>query len=211
MCLNSSTWINAQGAYNELFNELQTQNGQYWLKTNTPYLEVSTPVRLVFSNHCGPPRISYLPSFSCNSTLNASSPLFHDISNLTTELMSEVSHDVSKEPSLQLLSGESLSLRTCNRDDGARLDIKASGFLGWSVPIFFFWCPHTPLCSFKPIKPLPPAWRCKALSIWRASSWDRALALLCYPLLEAWVPPLHLLISVWLFSCPSSGTLRTVR
>ena len=52
--------------------------------------------------------------------------------------MSEVCHDVSKEPSLQPLSGESLSLRTCNRDDGARLDIKASGFWGGRFQSSFF-------------------------------------------------------------------------
>ena len=61
----------------------------------------------------------------------------NDIRDLTAELMSETCHDVSKEPSLQPLRGESLSLRTCNWDDGARLDIKASGF--WVVgfnPLF---------------------------------------------------------------------------
>ena len=52
------------------------------------------------------------------------------IKDLTAELMSELCHDVSKESSLQPLSGESLSLRACNRDDGAQLDIKASGFWG---------------------------------------------------------------------------------
>jgi len=35
------------------------------------------------------------------------------------ELMSEVCHDVSKEPSLQPLIGDLLSLCTCNWDDGA--------------------------------------------------------------------------------------------
>jgi len=53
---------------------------------------------------------------------------YTDIRDLTAELMSEVCHNVSKEPSLQPLSEKSLSLRTCNRDDGARLDIKAFGF-----------------------------------------------------------------------------------
>jgi len=52
--------------------------------------------------------------------------------------MSEVCHDVSKEPSLQPLSGESLSLRNCNQDDGAQLDIKASGFWGGQFQSSFF-------------------------------------------------------------------------
>jgi len=54
----------------------------------------------------------------------------YDIRDLMAELMSEVCHDVSKEPSLQSLSGELLSLCTSNRDDGTCLDIKASGFWG---------------------------------------------------------------------------------
>jgi len=54
----------------------------------------------------------------------------NEIRDLTAELMSEVCHNVSKKPSLQPLSGESLSLHTCNRDDGACLDIKALGFCG---------------------------------------------------------------------------------
>ena len=49
----------------------------------------------------------------------------NDIRDLMAELMSEVCHDVSKEPSLQ---AESLSLHTCNLDNGAWLDIKACSF-----------------------------------------------------------------------------------
>ena len=66
----------------------------------------------------------------------------NDIRYLTTELMSEVCQDVSKEPSLHPLSGESLPLRTYNRDDGARLDIKASGFWGGWFQSSFFRCLH---------------------------------------------------------------------
>ena len=52
--------------------------------------------------------------------------------------MSEVCHDVSTEPPLQPLSGESLSLRTANQAVGARLDIKASGFWGSRFEPTFF-------------------------------------------------------------------------
>ena len=62
----------------------------------------------------------------------------NDIRDLMAELMSEVCHDVSKEPSLQ---SESLSLHTCNLDNGAWLDIKASSF--WVVNSnLLFRCPH---------------------------------------------------------------------
>ena len=62
----------------------------------------------------------------------------NDIQDLTTELMSEVCHDVSTEPPLQPLTGESISLRTSNQDVGARLDIKASGFWGSRCEPTFF-------------------------------------------------------------------------
>jgi len=65
------------------------------------------------------------------------------------ELMSEVCHNVSKELSLQPLSVELLSLCTCNRNDGARLDIKASSFWGGLFQSSFFdvriFNPYAPL------------------------------------------------------------------
>ena len=42
--------------------------------------------------------------------------------------MSEVCHNVCVEPNLQPLTGEHLSLATANREDSARLDVRASGF-----------------------------------------------------------------------------------
>ena len=64
----------------------------------------------------------------------------NNIRDLTAELMSEVCHDVSMEPSLQPLNEESLSIRTSNRNAGARLDIKASGFWGGQFQSSFFGC-----------------------------------------------------------------------
>jgi len=52
--------------------------------------------------------------------------------------LSEACHDVSTEPSLQSLSGESLSLASANTEPGARLDIKASGFWGCQYLSTFF-------------------------------------------------------------------------
>jgi len=51
----------------------------------------------------------------------------NDIRDLTAKLISEVCHNVSKEPSLQPES-HFLSVLALNWDDGAHLDIKASGF-----------------------------------------------------------------------------------
>ncbi len=44
---------------------------------------------------------------------------------LTADLLPEICHDVEIEPTLQPLTGERLSNRTANTEDGARLDVKA--------------------------------------------------------------------------------------
>ena len=76
----------------------------------------------------------------------------NDIRDLTAELMSEICHDVSTEPPLQPLSGESLSLRTTNQDVGARLDIKTSGFCSSRFePTFFDVRIFNPYAPFKPL------------------------------------------------------------
>ena len=53
----------------------------------------------------------------------------HDeIRDITATLLTEMCHNVATEPPLQPLSGEVLNHRTANREDGARLDIRARGF-----------------------------------------------------------------------------------
>ena len=54
----------------------------------------------------------------------------NDIRDLTAGLLTEVFPNVAIEPDLQPLSGETLSLRTSNSEDGARLDVSAQGFWG---------------------------------------------------------------------------------
>ena len=57
----------------------------------------------------------------------------NEICDLTATPMSEICHDVCTEsppPPLQPLSGESLSFSTANREDSARLDVRARGFGG---------------------------------------------------------------------------------
>ena len=62
----------------------------------------------------------------------------NEIRDLTANLLSEVCHNVSTEPHLQPLTGESLSLATANSQDGARLDIAANGFWGGCFKRTFF-------------------------------------------------------------------------
>jgi len=112
-----------------------------------------------------------------------------------------------------LSSGESLSLRTCNWNDDACLDIKASGFWGdrfqssiFDVRIFN---PYAPSNRFNPTASM------NARSAEHTKGEFVTLnmhvsVLLCSPPREAWVPPLQLHISVWPSFCPLSGRPLTV-
>ena len=50
--------------------------------------------------------------------------------DITAGFLTEVCHNVGTEPPLQPLSGEQLTLRSANREDGARVDIAADDFWG---------------------------------------------------------------------------------
>ncbi len=52
----------------------------------------------------------------------------NEVRDITADLLTEICHDVELEPTLQPLTGERLSHRTANTEDGARLDVKARGF-----------------------------------------------------------------------------------
>ena len=106
--------------------------------------------------------------------------------------MSEVCHDVSTEPPIQPLSGESLSLRTANQDVCARLDIKASGFWGsWFEPTFLMLEYLTLMPLQTVVIPIASMKLRSAVSMRReCERWNMViLVLLFFQLLEAWVPP----------------------
>ena len=66
-------------------------------------------------------------AFSCPS--GALSSIRHDdIRDLTARLLTEVCPNVAVEPELQPLMGETLSYRTSNYEDGARLVSQHKGF-----------------------------------------------------------------------------------
>ena len=54
----------------------------------------------------------------------------NEVRDITSTLLTEVCHGVTTEPYLQALSGEYLSHRLANTEDGARLDIAMYGFWG---------------------------------------------------------------------------------
>ena len=72
----------------------------------------------------------------------------NEIRNLMATLLTEVCHDVRIEPGLQPVTNETLTGASANRQDGARLDIAANGFLGGTFERTFFdvrvFNPHAP-------------------------------------------------------------------
>ena len=94
------------------------------------------PIHLPSTCVCG-------KSFSLDHALSCPCGSFpslrhNEIRDVTADLMNEVCHNVSTEPHLQPLSGESLRFKTSNRQDQARLDIKAQGFWGDRHQCAFF-------------------------------------------------------------------------
>ena len=61
----------------------------------------------------------------------------NEIRDITATLLTEVCHNVATEPPLQPLTGETLTARSANTDDNARLDIRARGFWNNSQDAFF--------------------------------------------------------------------------
>ena len=72
----------------------------------------------------------------------------NEIRGISTKLLTEVFPNVGIEPGLQPLSGETLVMCTANRQDEARLDIRAQGFWGKRWQDAFFdvrvFNPHAP-------------------------------------------------------------------
>ena len=127
--------------------------------------------------------------------------------------MSEVCHDVSTEPPLQPLRGESLSLRTANQMlvlawTSRLLD---SGVLGLNLLFLMLEC-----LTLMPLQtvviPIASMKLRNAVSMRReCERWNMViLVLLFFQLLEAWVPPPLWLTSAWPSSYLVSGNHPTV-
>ena len=84
----------------------------------------------------------------------------NEIRNLSAKLLTEVCPNVGIEPELQPLSGETLALRTANRQDEARVDIRAQGFWGErKQDAFFDVRVSTPMRPATALLPQVPATR----------------------------------------------------
>ena len=94
------------------------------------------PARLPSHCSCGE-AFSVSHALSCSK--GALPSIRHNrIRDLTAELLTEVCPNVATEPVLQPLTGERFALRTANRQDDARLDIKAQDFWDHSKRSAFF-------------------------------------------------------------------------
>ena len=61
----------------------------------------------------------------------------NDIRDITANWLSEVCHDVEREPPLLPLTGETIILQSANRRDDAKADIRARGFWGQQQSALF--------------------------------------------------------------------------
>ena len=94
------------------------------------------PERLPTKCECG-------SAFSINHALNCPSGAFPilrhtEVRDFTGKLLAEVCPDVTLEPDLQPLEGESLDFASANHEDNARADIRARGFWGGNRQCTFF-------------------------------------------------------------------------
>ena len=61
----------------------------------------------------------------------------NEIKDLTATLLTEVCNDVKVEPDLREITTETMTRRTANTEDDARLDIAANGFRGGRLERMF--------------------------------------------------------------------------
>ncbi len=72
---------------------------------------------------------------------------FNKLRNLTASLLKETCHGVATEPSLQPVTSETFNLASANKQDGAHLDIVASGLGGSAFERAFFDAICSPLLT----------------------------------------------------------------
>jgi len=93
------------------------------------------PERLPTKYECG-------SAFSINHALNCPNGVFpilrhNGVRDSTEKLLAEVCPDVTLEPDLQPLEGESLDFASANHEDNARANIRARGFWGGNCQCAF--------------------------------------------------------------------------
>ena len=82
-----------------------------------------------------------LKEFTVGHAMNCPTSSFptirhNELHDFTASVLSEVCYDLSVEPQLQPLTGETFPLASANVEDGACLDVAASGFGGVTIRRF---------------------------------------------------------------------------
>ena len=83
----------------------------------------------------------------------------NELRDITAELLTEVCHSVGVEPTLQPLTGEQLSYRSANIEDGAHLDVAAEGFWDHRQKAYFDVKVFNPLAPTYGSTSLPQCYR----------------------------------------------------
>ena len=127
-------------------------------------------------------------------------PTLHhnEVRDLTAELLAETASGVSTGPRLQPLHDEVFQLRLANREDEARLDVRASNF---------WWKGQEALFNFRVLYPIAPSYRQRTSSLsTECTNWKRNGSMLRgYEKLSVELSPPCFLrpLEVWPESVPS--------
>ena len=144
---------NASAGLQRAMDLAQEKGASSWL-TSLPLKEFNLALHKGAFHDATALRYGWLPKnipthCSCGSSFTVEHALFcpkggfpimrhNEVRDLTANLMAEVCHDVCIEPTLQPVTGEHLSGASAITDEGARLDIAASGFWGGRHKRAFF-------------------------------------------------------------------------
>ena len=137
-------------------------------------------------------------AFSCPSG-GFPSIRHNELHDIAAAFLSDICHNISIEPTLQLLSGEHFQYRSANVEDGARLDVSAESFWGRDRRLAYFDIKvFNPLASNYASSPLGQCY-CRAELDIKENMMKESMRLRgelfllwFFPLLVAWVPQLHL-------------------
>ena len=113
------------------------------MRMASPYIKVHFVMLSLLGTVGYPSTCTCGKSFTVEHALSCSLGGFpsirhNEIRDLTANLMTEVCHNVSIEPHLQPITGETFPAMTANTEDGARSDIAADGFWGGRFERTFF-------------------------------------------------------------------------
>ena len=142
----------------------------------------------------------------------------NEIRDITASLLTEVCHSVATEPPLQSLSGELLNPRSANREDGARLDIRARHFWNGAHGAFFDVRVFHPNASSYRSMSLQGAFRRHEQAKKRESTGNVCVRLnmafsplSCYPQLVVWAVKPPPSTNAWLTSSALNDRCTTSR